>query len=79
MFGGLVFLTFKSRRQESMYLLFCTPILSSLISNFFDKYDKKTYMKLLRFFSVTKQNLALKVFFANQQIHPFRKIRLFSC
>ena len=51
MFGGLVFLTFKSRRQESMYLLFCTPILSSLISNFFDKYDKKTYMKLLRFFS----------------------------
>ena len=51
MFSGLVFLTFKSRRQESMYLLFCTPILATMISDFFEKYDKNTCKKILKFFS----------------------------
>ena len=51
MFSGLVFLTFKSRRQESMYLLFCTPILATMIADFFEKYDKNTCKKIFNIFS----------------------------
>lgn len=42
MFGGLLLLSLLSRRQISLFMIFCIPILVKLISNFFDKYDKKT-------------------------------------
>lgn len=40
MLGGLTFLTFMSRRQESMFVIICLPILVRLITAFLNKYDK---------------------------------------
>lgn len=37
---GLTVLTFKSRRQESMFIIMCIPILNNLITAFLNKYDK---------------------------------------
>lgn len=39
MLGGLMFLAFYSRRQESMFILICGFILNKLICQMFDKYD----------------------------------------
>lgn len=49
MLCGITFLAFKSRRQVSMYGIFCGPILASLISQFIDKYDRLTFEKLERY------------------------------
>ena len=40
MLGGLTVLTFMSRRQESMFIIICVPILNRLITSFLEKYDK---------------------------------------
>lgn len=40
MLGGLTFLTFMSRRQESLFVIMCIPIFNRLITEFFNKYDK---------------------------------------
>ena len=39
MFAGTVFLAFKARRQVSLVVIMCMPILAKLISGFFEKYD----------------------------------------
>ena len=39
MLGGLVFLTFYSRRQESMFVLMCSFVLNRLVCSMFNKYD----------------------------------------
>lgn len=39
MLGGLVILTFYSKRQESMFVLICAFILNRLICSMFDKYN----------------------------------------
>lgn len=49
MLGGLTYLTLKSKRQVSMFALFCAPILAKMIADMFEKYDSKTYKKLLKF------------------------------
>lgn len=49
MLTGLIYLTFKTKRQVSMYALFCAPIAVKLISSMFEKYDNKTCDKLLKF------------------------------
>lgn len=49
MLGGLVVLSLMSRRQISMFILFCAPILVKLISAMFEKYDKNTCPKIFRF------------------------------
>jgi hypothetical protein len=51
MLGGITFLAFKSRRQVSMFAIFCIPILANLISQMVDKYDKETFKKLEKFIS----------------------------
>ena len=51
MLVGLTYLSIESRRQVSMFAIFCGPILARLISNMFEKYDADTYKKLLRFFA----------------------------
>jgi len=40
MLGGLIFLTFYSRRQQSMFILMCVYILNRLICSMFNKYAK---------------------------------------
>ncbi|MBQ2917358.1 MAG: hypothetical protein IJE59_04240 [Clostridia bacterium] len=46
MLGGLVLLSFYSRRQVSMVVLVCTFILNRLICSMFDKYDPEGCKKL---------------------------------
>lgn len=48
---GLTFLAFKTKRQISMFAIFCIPILVKLIAAMFEKYDKETCDKILRFAS----------------------------
>ena len=46
MLGGITFLSFNSRRQISMFAIFCGPILAKLIAEMVDKYDRDTFKKL---------------------------------
>lgn len=46
MLGGITFLAFNSRRQVSMFAIFCGPILAKLIADMVDKYDRETFRKL---------------------------------
>ena len=47
MLGGLVFLTFYTRRQFSMFTLICVIILNKLINSLFDKYDPEGCKKAI--------------------------------
>ena len=49
MLGGLTFLSIKSRRQVSMFAIFCIPVLANLISQLVENYDKETFKKLEQF------------------------------
>lgn len=46
---GLTYLAFKTKRQISMFAIFCAPILAKLIAAMFEKYDKETCKKLMNF------------------------------
>lgn len=46
MFGGLLVLTFYTRRQESMFVLMCIFILNRMICSMFKKYDPEMCKKL---------------------------------
>ena len=48
MLGGITILSFYSRRQVSMFAIFCGPILASLIASLVDKYDRETFKKIER-------------------------------
>ena len=48
MLGGLTFLTFMTRRQESMFILICIPIFNRLVTAFLNKYDKNASQKLTK-------------------------------
>ena len=46
---GLTYLAFSTKRQISMFAIFCAPILAKLIAAMFEKYDKEAYKKLMNF------------------------------
>ena len=48
MLGGLVFLTFSTRRQFSIFTLVCTIILNKLVCSMFNKYDPEGCKKLIK-------------------------------
>ena len=48
MIAGLTFLTFMSRRQESMFILICLPIFIRFVTEFFNKYGKKELNKFVK-------------------------------
>lgn len=48
MLAGLTTLSLMSRRQISMFAIFCAPILVKLIAAMFEKYDKNTCQKLFQ-------------------------------
>ncbi len=48
MLGGLVLLTFMSRRQESMFLIICGFIFEKLLVAIFEKYDKTGTEKTIK-------------------------------
>ncbi len=73
MLVGLTYLSIKSRRQVSMFAIFCGPILAKMIGDMFQKYDKETYLKVLRFFSDWFGAIILVCLFmiiATRQIKP---------
>lgn len=49
MLGGITFLAINSRRQVSMFAIFCVPIFANLIGQMVEKYDKENFKKLERF------------------------------
>lgn len=49
MLAGITILSFNSRRQVSMFALFCGPILANLISQLVYKYDRETFKKIEKF------------------------------
>lgn len=49
MLGGITFLAINSRRQVSMFAIFCIPILANIISQMVEKYDRETFKKIERF------------------------------
>ena len=49
MLVGLTALAFKTKRQISMFAIFCAPIMTKLISAMFEKYDNKAYDKFMQF------------------------------
>lgn len=51
MLAGLILLSFISRRQISMFIIFCAPILVRLISDMIEKYDKKTFQEIYKMLS----------------------------
>ena len=46
--GGLLTLALMSRRQISMYAIFCSTILAKLVAAMFEKYDKRTCQKIFK-------------------------------
>lgn len=46
---GLTALAFKTKRQISMFAIFCAPIMAKLIAAMFEKYDEKAYRKMMEF------------------------------
>lgn len=51
MVAGLMFLSFMSRRQTSLFILMVTPIFAKWVFNIFEKYDKngtKDFIKLMQ-------------------------------
>ena len=49
MLAGLTALAFKTKRQISMFAIFCAPIMANLIGAMFEKYDNKAYEKFMKF------------------------------
>lgn len=49
MLGGLTLLTFMSRRQASIFAIICGLIFAKLAASFFEKYDKKSSMVIMKF------------------------------
>ena len=52
MLAGLTYLSFKMRRQVSMFAIFGAYILAKLIAGFMDKYAKDTTQKIYKFFTM---------------------------
>lgn len=48
MIAGTIILMFTARRQVSLFIIMCMPILGKLISDFLAKYDKKTTDMLIK-------------------------------
>ena len=49
MLAGLTYLSFKSARQISLFIIMCAPILTKLISELIDKLDKDIIKKIFNF------------------------------
>lgn len=49
MLGGITLLAIYSRRQVSMFAIFCVPILATMIAQMVEKYDRETFKKVEKF------------------------------
>ncbi|MGN1299127.1 MAG: hypothetical protein ACI4UE_03995 [Candidatus Scatovivens sp.] len=53
MLAGLTYLSFKSARQISLFIIMCTPILAKLVSELVDKIDEDFSKKFFKFSTST--------------------------
>ena len=49
MIAGLTYLSFKSARQISLFIIICSPILTKLIYDLIEKFDKDLILKIYKF------------------------------
>ena len=75
MFGGLVTLSLISRRQISMFILFCSPILVRLISYMIEKYDEKTFQKIFKLMSSALVSIIIILLFSIGMLGELRKMK----
>lgn len=75
MLGGLVILALMSRRQISMFAIFCAPILVKLIAAMFEKYDKNTCPKIFDFASSVIGAIIILLGFAIYTVDQIKDIR----
>lgn len=75
MFGGLVTLSLISRRQISMFILFCAPILVRLISDMIEKYDEKTFQKIFKLMSSALVSIVIILLFSIGMLGELRKMK----
>ena len=75
MLGGLVTLSLMSRRQISMFTIFCAPILVRLISEMVEKYDKETFKKIFRFASSVLGSIIIVLCFSLNTVNQMKKMK----
>ncbi len=75
MLGGLVTLSLMSRRQISMFILFCSPILVRLISDMIEKYDEKTFQKIFKLMSSALVSIIIILLFSIGMLGELRKMK----
>ncbi len=75
MLGGLVTLSLMSRRQISMFIIFCTPILVRLISDMIEKYDQKTFQKIFRLMSSVLLSIVIILLFSIGMLNELKKMK----
>lgn len=74
MLVGLTTLSLMSRRQISMFTIFCTPILAKLIANMFEKYDKKTCDKIFKVATSLLITIIIILVFSINTVTELRKM-----
>ena len=75
MLVGLTALSLMSRRQISMFVIFCCPILVRLISSMFEKYDSKTKQKLFNFVGSLSGALIIVLCFSIYTVDKLKKTK----
>lgn len=75
MLGGLITLSLMSRRQISMFIIFCAPILVRLISDMIEKYDQKTFQKIFKLMSSALVSIVIILLFSIGMLGELRKMK----
>lgn len=75
MLGGLLTLSLISRRQISMFAIFCAPILVKLISTMFEKYDKETCPKIFNFASSVLGAIIIVLIFSINMVNKLNDLK----
>lgn len=75
MLGGLVTLSLMSRRQISMFAIFCAPILVKLIADMFEKYDKNTCKKIFNMATSIVGAIIIVLVFSIYTVHKLQDMK----
>jgi len=76
MLAGLILLSFISRRQISMFIIFCAPILVRLISDMIEKYDKKTFQEIYKMLSSALVAMIVVLLFGIGMLGQLNKMKM---
>lgn len=76
MLAGLILLSFISRRQISMFIIFCAPILVRLISDMIEKYDKKTFQEIYKMLTSVLVSMIIVLLFGIGMLGQLNKMKM---